>query len=109
MLNDSDIIRLIDVAMGYVKDRSLEETLHDLAQAQRAYYTAKADQNRNKAQAIINSMAQLDLKVKQLELEYARLKAVLSQEGRQSIESLIEQLQVQRKQLLDNKKQLARQ
>ena len=110
-INETDILNLIDVALGYVKDKALEEMLRNLAAVQREYYKKKAEQGRKKSTEIIKNMAKVDIEVCRLNQSYEKLKAAgkLPKDGCESIDSLIRRLQIQREEFLKEKKRLEKQ
>ena len=105
-METSDLMYLLDVALGIVKDRAFEEALRSVQTAQREYLKADADVRRVKTKTIIQQMAKLDAAVLRLEREYTRMQPMLTPDAQVHFDKLFKSLSRQRSLLVQKKRAL---
>lgn len=101
-----DLLGLLDIALGYAKDRAFYTALEHVQAAQREYLIAEAESNRIKSRTIIMAIAKIDITSKKFELEYRRIEKDLSPEARNLLSDVLDNLHVQRQELIQKKKVL---
>ncbi len=101
---NNELFGLFDIALGAARDKALHDSLARLQAAHREYLIAQADENRNKARGIINSMVKLDIEKKKFEMEFRRIEKGMSQEAKIPFLKIIDELQMQRDDLIQQKK-----
>lgn len=101
------ISSLIDIALGFSKDRAFSQALIQVRQAQREYLTAEADLNRKKARSIIEAILQIDISTEKLKRDYARIEQTLNDDAKDHFDKLFASLQAQRNHLIKEKNSLS--
>lgn len=102
--NNNHLLNLIDVTLGFAKDKAFHDALIRIQEAQREYLCAEADAKRGKERSIINAMAKLDIETTKLKFEYRRIQPVLSSGAQIHFDKLFDSLQAQRERLVQEKK-----
>lgn len=106
-METSDLMYLLDVALGIAKDRAFEEALQSVQTAQREYLKAEAEARRTKKRAIIQQMVERDAAVLRLEREYTRMQPMLTPDTQAHFDKLFKSLSKQRSLLVQKKKTLS--
>ena len=101
------LLDLLDIALGYAKDKALHEAIIKVQYAQREYLKAEADAKREKESAIIQTLGQYDISKYKLEREFLRLKSNLSPEAVAHFLKLFEELDRQRQSLVNRKRNIS--
>lgn len=101
------IMSLIDILLGYTKDKIFNDALRDVQNAQREYLIAEAEDRRSKANAVIHSIIKLDISVQMLKSEYARVQSMLTPDAKAHFDELFNSLANQRCKLVQEKHSLS--
>lgn len=103
----NNLMYLLDLVLGVVKDKAFQEALQSVQTAQREYLIAEAEARRGKSKAVIQQMAKLDASVITLRREYARVGPMLTPDAQARFEELFDSLSRQRTLLVQKKKSLS--
>lgn len=106
MTMDDSLAYVLDLALDAVKDRAMDDALRRVKEAQREYLLEKAEADRQKGAAAVRAIAKLDREVMQLEFQYKKIEPTLTPEARQSLERVFLELEQQRKNTVQKKRNL---
>lgn len=107
-MKQRDIFALLNLGMAVIKDAAVIQCLKRIEKSQREFLIAEADQNRIRSKVVIVSISKLDFQIKDLEMEYARVKPLLGEKGEEIIDLILKELYDERARLVKEKNQIAK-
>lgn len=105
-MNDIIVNDIVNIFMAKVKDEVYKEAMENIKASYQRLMEIETECRREKASALIKSIAKMDIEIKKFEDIYKKLDNVFNDEAKEKINEFIIQYKLKRKQLLLEKKKI---